>query len=157
MSTKFIVVALLCGCALPPSEVEPESDSLAATAQEPLGAIGVQRRSGNLIHVTIDARALSTTERRNIHSLSVRVTGDMVPVVHTYPIGDELADGETRFPYYPGADHGVVLIRVGVNDVNGTELSSSERQLNLAAPKGIDVDTGRRSQDVTVALPATKR
>ncbi len=136
MSIKLMVLgmAVLSGCALPASEVDADSESLSAKSA-PFGALeGHGQRSSNLIHVTVDARALSATERLRIKSMSVRVTGAAQVVDYTYPISTQLLDGETRFPYYPGIDHGVVVFRVGVNDVNGTELSWTGSLAVTAAP-----------------------
>ncbi len=100
------------------------------------------KSDANLIHVVIDATKLSPTERMVIRSLSVKVTGDRVPVDHTYPIGNQLADGETSFPYYPGIDSGILVFRVGVNDVNGTELSWTERAAEVGGEVRIELQLG---------------
>ncbi len=100
------------------------------------------KSDANLIHVVIDATKLSPTERMVITSLSVKVTGDRVPVDHTYPIGNQLADGETSFPYYPGIDSGILVFRVGVNDINGTELSWTERAAEVGGEVRIELQLG---------------
>ncbi len=149
---KLIVVGalLLLGCASTESGTASESDSLKTKAPESFGAL--ERASSNVIHVTVDATALSATEAQSIRSLSVRVVGDSKLVVqYTYPIASQLADGELRvaFPYYPGIDHGVLAFRVGVNDVNGTELTFAEQKFPVnngngtCAPRVIELASSK--------------
>ena len=136
---KLIVVGalLLLGCASTESGTAIESDSLTTKAPESFGAL--ESASSNVIHVTVDATALSATEAQSIRTLSVRVLGDSKLVAaHTYPITSELADGNQRvaFPYYPGIDQGVLAFRIGVNDVDGVELTAAERKFPVNNGKG---------------------